>query len=223
MSPARRGGEGQASGPWRASHPAAAALCWPAASGGSGSPAGTVRRRGGVAVEHTLPSPQPSGAWGPSTLPSRTTGLLCAPQGPPGRDAAAAAWGDGRAPPDTRGGTLRAGVGCPGGCGRGHSHRGGNGVELHQKRLGTGRFSPLLPPPWAAPGFGGILAFPHSVSPGLSAMPASDAVPQPSPSKRQKGSGPGEACARLRFTKLSENAFAPSRGSARAAGYDLYR
>ncbi|NXR78508.1 DUT protein, partial [Pycnonotus jocosus] len=53
-------------------------------------------------------------------------------------------------------------------------------------------------------------------------MPASDAVPQPSPSKRQKGSGPGEACARLRFTKLSENAFAPSRGSARAAGYDLY-
>ncbi|NWZ43279.1 DUT protein, partial [Brachypodius atriceps] len=53
-------------------------------------------------------------------------------------------------------------------------------------------------------------------------MPASDAVPQPSPSKRQKGSGSGEACARLRFTKLSENAFAPSRGSARAAGYDLY-
>ncbi|NWV47910.1 DUT protein, partial [Daphoenositta chrysoptera] len=53
-------------------------------------------------------------------------------------------------------------------------------------------------------------------------MPASEAVPQPSPSKRQKGSGPGEASMRLRFTKLSENAFAPSRGSARAAGYDLY-
>ncbi|NXA64751.1 DUT protein, partial [Mohoua ochrocephala] len=53
-------------------------------------------------------------------------------------------------------------------------------------------------------------------------MPASAAVPQPSPSKRQKGSGPGEASTRLRFTKLSENAFAPSRGSARAAGYDLY-
>ncbi|NXC09035.1 DUT protein, partial [Orthonyx spaldingii] len=53
-------------------------------------------------------------------------------------------------------------------------------------------------------------------------MPASEAVPQPSPSKRQKGSGPGEGSARLRFTKLSENAFAPSRGSARAAGYDLY-
>ncbi|KAJ7401239.1 Deoxyuridine 5'-triphosphate nucleotidohydrolase, mitochondrial [Pitangus sulphuratus] len=53
-------------------------------------------------------------------------------------------------------------------------------------------------------------------------MPASEAVPQPSPSKRQKGSGPGEHSTRLRFTKLSENAFTPSRGSARAAGYDLY-
>ncbi|NXY20671.1 DUT protein, partial [Atrichornis clamosus] len=53
-------------------------------------------------------------------------------------------------------------------------------------------------------------------------MPASEAEPQPSPSKRQKGSGPREDAARLRFTKLSENAFAPSRGSARAAGYDLY-
>ncbi|XP_056355911.1 deoxyuridine 5'-triphosphate nucleotidohydrolase, mitochondrial isoform X3 [Oenanthe melanoleuca] len=53
-------------------------------------------------------------------------------------------------------------------------------------------------------------------------MPASEAVLQPSPSKRQKGSGPGEASLRLRFTKLSENAFAPSRGSARSAGYDLY-
>ncbi|NWW78674.1 DUT protein, partial [Climacteris rufus] len=53
-------------------------------------------------------------------------------------------------------------------------------------------------------------------------MPASEAVPQPSPSKRQKGSESGEGSARLRFTKLSENAFAPSRGSARAAGYDLY-
>ncbi|NWI90185.1 DUT protein, partial [Pitta sordida] len=53
-------------------------------------------------------------------------------------------------------------------------------------------------------------------------MPAPEAVPQPSPSKRQKGSGPGEHNTRLRFTKLSENAFAPSRGSARSAGYDLY-
>ncbi|NXM77112.1 DUT protein, partial [Serilophus lunatus] len=53
-------------------------------------------------------------------------------------------------------------------------------------------------------------------------MPASEAAPQPSPSKRQKGSGPEERSTRLRFTKLSENAFAPSRGSARSAGYDLY-
>ncbi|NXR24946.1 deoxyuridine 5'-triphosphate nucleotidohydrolase, mitochondrial [Cinclus cinclus] len=53
-------------------------------------------------------------------------------------------------------------------------------------------------------------------------MPASEAVPQPSPSKKQKGSGLGEVSTRLRFTKLSENAFAPSRGSARSAGYDLY-
>ncbi|NWH46796.1 DUT protein, partial [Fregata magnificens] len=53
-------------------------------------------------------------------------------------------------------------------------------------------------------------------------MPSSEAVLQPSPSKRQKGSVPGDAIARLRFTKLSENASAPSRGSPRAAGYDLY-
>ncbi|KAM9223858.1 deoxyuridine 5'-triphosphate nucleotidohydrolase, mitochondrial [Leptosomus discolor] len=53
-------------------------------------------------------------------------------------------------------------------------------------------------------------------------MPSSEAVPQPSPSKRQKGLVPGEPIARLRFTKLSENASAPSKGSARAAGYDLY-
>ncbi|NWI50213.1 DUT protein, partial [Calyptomena viridis] len=53
-------------------------------------------------------------------------------------------------------------------------------------------------------------------------MPASEVVPQPSPSKRQKSSGPEEHSTRLRFTKLSENAFAPSRGSARSAGYDLY-
>lgn len=90
-----------------------------------------------------------------------------------------------------------------------------------------GRFPPFFPPTmgravfWRV--FGGRAAVPHSVCPAPSAMPASEAVPQPSPSKRQKGSGPAEASARLRFTKLSENAFAPSRGSARAAGYDLYR
>ncbi|NXG72350.1 DUT protein, partial [Baryphthengus martii] len=53
-------------------------------------------------------------------------------------------------------------------------------------------------------------------------MPSSEIVPLPSPSKRQKGSVPEEPFARLRFTKLSENASAPSKGSARAAGYDLY-
>ncbi|NWW48401.1 DUT protein, partial [Pedionomus torquatus] len=53
-------------------------------------------------------------------------------------------------------------------------------------------------------------------------MPSSQGVPQPSPSKRQKGLLPEEPPARLRFTKLSENASAPSKGSARAAGYDLY-
>ncbi|XP_029814591.1 deoxyuridine 5'-triphosphate nucleotidohydrolase, mitochondrial [Manacus vitellinus] len=51
-------------------------------------------------------------------------------------------------------------------------------------------------------------------------MPASEAVPQPSPSKRQKGSGPGEHSTRLRFTKLSENAVAmpPHSASPRARG-----
>ncbi|NWI65529.1 DUT protein, partial [Todus mexicanus] len=53
-------------------------------------------------------------------------------------------------------------------------------------------------------------------------MPSSEPVLQPSPSKRLRGSAPEEPAARLRFTKLSENACAPSRGSARAAGYDLY-
>ncbi|XP_030312745.1 deoxyuridine 5'-triphosphate nucleotidohydrolase, mitochondrial isoform X1 [Calypte anna] len=54
------------------------------------------------------------------------------------------------------------------------------------------------------------------------AMPASEILQQASPSKRQKSSVTGEPIARLRFAKLSENATAPSRGSARAAGYDLY-
>ncbi|XP_021262990.1 deoxyuridine 5'-triphosphate nucleotidohydrolase, mitochondrial isoform X3 [Numida meleagris] len=53
-------------------------------------------------------------------------------------------------------------------------------------------------------------------------MPCSEVALQPSPSKKQKGSAAGEPSARLRFTKLSENACAPSKGSARAAGYDLY-
>ncbi|NXX23010.1 DUT protein, partial [Podargus strigoides] len=53
-------------------------------------------------------------------------------------------------------------------------------------------------------------------------MPSSEADLRPPPSKRQNGSVPGEPTARLRFTKLSGNASAPSKGSARAAGYDLY-
>ncbi|XP_044836871.1 deoxyuridine 5'-triphosphate nucleotidohydrolase, mitochondrial isoform X1 [Mauremys mutica] len=52
---------------------------------------------------------------------------------------------------------------------------------------------------------------------GSSAAGSED--PAASPSKRLKASEPD---LRLRFAKLSENASAPSRGSARAAGYDLY-
>ncbi|EMP29135.1 Solute carrier family 12 member 1 [Chelonia mydas] len=57
-----------------------------------------------------------------------------------------------------------------------------------------------------------------SLSPAVP-MPCSGADPAVSPSKRLKASEPG---LRLRFAKLSENASTPSRGSARAAGYDLY-
>lgn len=53
MSRADRGGQRRAGAPWRASHTAAAALCWPGPSGGSGPPAGAVRRGGGAAKAHT--------------------------------------------------------------------------------------------------------------------------------------------------------------------------
>lgn len=43
-----------------------------------------------------------------------------------------------------------------------------------------------------------------------------------SPAKRAKEDVSGGSAAVLRFAKLSENAFTPTRGSARAAGYDLY-
>lgn len=43
-----------------------------------------------------------------------------------------------------------------------------------------------------------------------------------SPAKRAKEDLSGGSAAVLRFAKLSENAFTPTRGSARAAGYDLY-
>uniref|UniRef100_A0ABI7XSH3 Deoxyuridine 5'-triphosphate nucleotidohydrolase n=1 Tax=Felis catus TaxID=9685 RepID=A0ABI7XSH3_FELCA len=52
-----------------------------------------------------------------------------------------------------------------------------------------------------------------------SAMPCSEATPTISPSKRAR---PAEDAMRLRFVRLSEHATAPSKGSARAAGYDLY-
>ncbi|XP_075711340.1 deoxyuridine 5'-triphosphate nucleotidohydrolase, mitochondrial [Rhinoderma darwinii] len=43
-----------------------------------------------------------------------------------------------------------------------------------------------------------------------------------SPAKRAKEDVSDSATAVLRFAKLSENAYTPTRGSARAAGYDLY-
>lgn len=119
--------------------------------------------------------PAALGGFGGYTLPCCTAGPLAAPRGPPGCEAAAAVWGGGRVPPDRRGGTLSAGAGCPGGAGRGHSHRGGNGVAPRAERPRTGRFPPLLPPPWAAPGFGGFLAG------GLPSLTASLPLPQPCP------------------------------------------
>ncbi|KAJ6664117.1 hypothetical protein lerEdw1_008332 [Lerista edwardsae] len=53
-------------------------------------------------------------------------------------------------------------------------------------------------------------------------MPCSEADTASSPNKKFKSHHPAEPSQRLRFAKLSENAFAPSRGSSRAAGYDLY-
>lgn len=45
-----------------------------------------------------------------------------------------------------------------------------------------------------------------------------------SPSKRPRTeTKPAEERPVLRFAKLSENATTPTRGSAKAAGYDLYR
>uniref|UniRef100_M3YK69 Deoxyuridine 5'-triphosphate nucleotidohydrolase n=2 Tax=Mustela TaxID=9665 RepID=M3YK69_MUSPF len=46
-----------------------------------------------------------------------------------------------------------------------------------------------------------------------------ETTPAPSPSKRPR---PSEDGMRLRFVRLSEHATAPTKGSARAAGYDLY-
>lgn len=204
----------------------AVALCWPGASGGSCSPAGAVRgRRGG-------------GRGGASAgQPHRGPALPRAPpcRGSPSRDREGlrgSASGESRPPP--WGGNAAAkepsgrarGAGRRGRAGRGHSHRRG---VARVRRAGSGRgwsdFPLCSRLQWAVPVFAGFSPHGGSFSPSrpCSAMPASEAVLQPSPSKRQKGSVPGEPTARLRFTRLSENASAPSRGSAGAAGYDLYR
>ncbi|KAI2574091.1 deoxyuridine triphosphatase [Homo sapiens] len=51
-------------------------------------------------------------------------------------------------------------------------------------------------------------------------MPCSEETPAISPSKRARPAEVGGM--QLRFARLSEHATAPTRGSARAAGYDLY-
>uniref|UniRef100_A0A8C0MTM1 Deoxyuridine 5'-triphosphate nucleotidohydrolase n=1 Tax=Canis lupus familiaris TaxID=9615 RepID=A0A8C0MTM1_CANLF len=58
-----------------------------------------------------------------------------------------------------------------------------------------------------------------SFLPFCPAMPCSEATPAISPSKRAR---PAEDGMRLRFVRLSEHATAPTKGSPRAAGYDLY-
>ena len=52
-------------------------------------------------------------------------------------------------------------------------------------------------------------------------MPCSEEIRTVSPGKRSRPAEEGGA--RLRFVRLSEHATAPTKGSARAAGYDLYR
>lgn len=53
-------------------------------------------------------------------------------------------------------------------------------------------------------------------------MPCSE-VTDASPVKKSRPEEPSGNGVVLKFAKLSENATAPSRGSAKAAGYDLYR
>lgn len=55
-------------------------------------------------------------------------------------------------------------------------------------------------------------------------MPVLSDASEMSPTKRARTeTQPAEDRPVLRFAKLSENATAPTRGSAKAAGYDLYR
>ncbi|XP_039073979.1 deoxyuridine 5'-triphosphate nucleotidohydrolase, mitochondrial isoform X1 [Hyaena hyaena] len=60
---------------------------------------------------------------------------------------------------------------------------------------------------------------PLSSTRGLSRRCRGATTPAISPSKRAR---PAEDAMRLRFVRLSEHATAPTKGSARAAGYDLY-
>ena len=55
-------------------------------------------------------------------------------------------------------------------------------------------------------------------------MPALEVAEPISPSKKARiETKPAEDRPVLRFAKLSENATTPTRGSTKAAGYDLYR
>lgn len=118
-----------------------------------------------------------------------------------------------------------------------------------QRRASGLKYDTRTPPPpelWSRPGqgagggsgrgwreiseFGGLLAaafIPCSLFwslrlllPSGAAMPSSEEVTAISPSKRARPAEDGGL--RLRFVRLSEHATAPTRGSARAAGYDLY-
>ncbi|XP_036780401.2 deoxyuridine 5'-triphosphate nucleotidohydrolase, mitochondrial isoform X1 [Manis pentadactyla] len=81
---------------------------------------------------------------------------------------------------------------------------------------GFSRPGPPLHP--APPGVG--LLRPLSSARCLGRGPRGANTPAVSPSKRARAALEGGM--RLRFARLSENATAPSKGSARAAGYDLY-
>lgn len=60
------------------------------------------------------------------------------------------------------------------------------------------------------------------VTSAIANMPILTDSTEMSPSKKAK-TAPAEDRPVLRFAKLSENATTPTRGSAKAAGYDLYR
>ncbi|XP_021117124.1 deoxyuridine 5'-triphosphate nucleotidohydrolase, mitochondrial isoform X1 [Heterocephalus glaber] len=88
---------------------------------------------------------------------------------------------------------------------RENSELGASGLRAHR----------VLPAP-CAPAAARPPACPPACPP---AMPSSEDIAPASPGKRPR---PSAAALRLRFVRLSEHATAPTRGSARAAGYDLY-